>query len=381
MKIIHTSDWHLGRRVAGKSRISEQEKILREITLVAKREEADALILSGDVFDTAVPPSEAERLFYRAALDIAAICPVIVLSGNHDDALRLKAPDSLALAAGIILGADGERTEFVAANGVCVTVDGFVKLTNKNGETANVAIVDYPTQAKLAALAEKENYVDCVRRLVADATACFRDGEMNILASHLFVLGSGGEGLGERELGGSKLVPADVLTVDRCDYVALGHVHKAMAVKKSNRIYYSGSIAQYSFDDGYQKSVNVVEKTGDEVVVRTIELTSYRKMKKITARSEEEIEDALNDNEEDYIFVRYDSLQPLSSSALSSFRRHDCYCGIEVVARESSAQEKRRSGLSDGELFRQFYMKKTGKEPSEFATDVFFDAVGALEEN
>ncbi len=381
MKIIHTSDWHLGRRVAGKSRISEQEKILREITEIAKREQADALVLSGDVFDTAVPPSEAERLFYRTALDIAAICPVIVLSGNHDDALRLKAPDSLALAAGIILGVDGERTKFVAANGVEVTVDGFVRLTNKSGEAANIALVDYPTQAKLASLAEKENYVECVRHLIAEATACFRTGEMNILASHLFVLGSGGEGLGERELGGSKLVPADILITDNCDYVALGHVHKAMAVKKSGRIYYSGSIAPYSFDDGYKKSVNVVEKIGDEVVVRTVELTSYRKMKKITARNEEEIERALLGNEEDYVFVRYDSLQPLSSSALASFRGHDCYCGIEVVARENAVETKMRRGLSDGELFRQFYMKKTGKEPNEFATDVFFDAVGASEEN
>ena len=108
MKLLHTSDWHLGKRLYGKSRIDEQREVLAEIAEIAARENIDVLLLAGDVFDTFVPVAEAEELFYETLTALAKTCVPIAIAGNHDDAERLTAPRDLARVSGVILAGDDE---------------------------------------------------------------------------------------------------------------------------------------------------------------------------------------------------------------------------------------------------------------------------------
>ena len=111
MKILHTSDWHLGKRTASRSRLDEQRAALAEIAEIAEEEKADVILVAGDVFDTFVPPAEAEELFYSAVVELTKTALVVAVAGNHDDARRLNAPAYLAGASGIAL-CDDDMTGF-----------------------------------------------------------------------------------------------------------------------------------------------------------------------------------------------------------------------------------------------------------------------------
>ena len=104
MKILHTADWHLGKRLDDRSRLEEQQVVLQEICEIAEREGADAVLVAGDLFDTFNPPTEAVDLLYSTLKRLTADGhrPVIAIAGNHDSPDRIEAPDPLARACGII---------------------------------------------------------------------------------------------------------------------------------------------------------------------------------------------------------------------------------------------------------------------------------------
>ena len=92
MKVLHTSDWHIGKRLLGRERIGEQREVLREIAALCERERVELVLVAGDVFDTYLPSSEAEDLFYTSVRELAGKDrAVVIISGNHDDHIRLAA--------------------------------------------------------------------------------------------------------------------------------------------------------------------------------------------------------------------------------------------------------------------------------------------------
>src|SRR5688500_4361574 len=103
MRILHTADWHLGRRLAGRSRHDEQIAVLDEICRIADDENVDVVVVAGDVFDAFVPPAEAEALFYSTMTRLAdsGRRAVVVIAGNHDSPDRLIAADPYARSLGI----------------------------------------------------------------------------------------------------------------------------------------------------------------------------------------------------------------------------------------------------------------------------------------
>src|ERR1035437_2649810 len=104
MKILHTSDWHLGKRLEGFSRLNEQSAVLQEICDIADSEKAEAVIIAGDLFDTFNPSTEAVELFYHFTKKLTnnGTRPVIAIAGNHDSPERIEAPDPLAPECGIL---------------------------------------------------------------------------------------------------------------------------------------------------------------------------------------------------------------------------------------------------------------------------------------
>jgi exonuclease SbcD len=267
MRLIHTSDWHLGRTLHGENLLPAQEDFLRWLLDEAVRQQAGAVVVAGDIYDRAVPPVDAVRLLDAALLRFAqARIPVILTSGNHDSAVRLGFGAGLSEAAGIHLRttvADLARPVLLADEHGPVAVYGVPYLL------PDAVMADLGVQARTheAVLAE------AARRIRADAAA--RGIGRTVVAAHAFV--TGGQPAGsERDIrvGGVADVPAGVFA--GFSYVALGHLHGAQRAGPPPEsgpgpavigpavigpvIRYSGSPLAYSFGEkDHVKSVTLAE--------------------------------------------------------------------------------------------------------------------------
>jgi len=137
MKVLHTSDWHVGRTIRGWSRAEEHAAVLAEIAGIARRESVDVVLVTGDLFDTASPGPESERLVYRALLDLESTgATVVAIAGNHDNERRLQAVAPLFERGRVVVGATPARPD-----------DGGVfRFTTAGGEELDVGLVPFLSQ-------------------------------------------------------------------------------------------------------------------------------------------------------------------------------------------------------------------------------------------
>src|SRR5215207_6484969 len=243
MRLLHTSDWHVGKAIRGRSRAQEHQAVLAEVAGIADREAVDLVIVAGDVFDTSTPTAESERIVYRALLDLAAGGrPVIVVAGNHDSAPRLQAVAPLSEASGI-----------------------------------RVASAISPGDAADAHAA----YADRVVRIVRTLTDRFRADTVNLVVAHLMVMG-GAMGGGERSAHTvfDYWVPATAFP-PAAHYVALGHLHRAQQLAGPAPLYYCGSPLQLDFGEtANDPVVNMVDvRPGAPARVRPVALTAGRRLR------------------------------------------------------------------------------------------------------
>jgi exonuclease SbcD len=254
MRLIHTSDWHLGRTLHGENLLPAQDDFLRWLLAEAVRQQAGAVVVAGDVYDRAVPPVDAVRLLDATLLRFAqARIPVILTSGNHDSAVRLGFGAGLSEAAGVHLRttvADLARPVLLADEHGPVAVYGVPYLL----PDAVMADLGVTTRTHEAVLAE------AARRIRADAAA--RGVPRTVVAAHAFVTG-GQPAESERDIrvGGVADVPAGVFA--GFSYVALGHLHGAQRAgggAPGPVIRYSGSPLAFSFSEkNHVKSVTLAE--------------------------------------------------------------------------------------------------------------------------
>jgi exonuclease SbcD len=283
VRILHTSDWHVGRTIRGRSRADEHEAVLAEIAGIAAAEKVDLVLVVGDVFDSAAPTAESERIAYAALLALAATgATVVVLSGNHDSERRLQAVAPL-----LGLGRIVTRATFAGpADGGLVTGE------TTAGEPWRVATVPFLSQRwvvrashLLSQDADEHNgqYAARVARIVAALTAGFDGHAVNIVAAHLLVAG-GLLGGGERAAHTifDYAVPPTAFPAS-AHYVALGHLHRAQAIDGPCPIRYCGSPLQLDFGEtADSKSVTIVEATaGCPAATRQIPLTGGRPLQTI----------------------------------------------------------------------------------------------------
>ena len=282
MKVLHTSDWHVGKAIRGRSRAAEHRAVLAEVAGIAEHEDVDLVVVAGDLFDTAAPTAESERIVYRALLDLASGGrPVLVLAGNHDSAQRLAAVAPLSQASGITV-----------ASAIRPPDDGGVLEVASGGETALVALLPFPSQRYVvtadlllsgdAADAHAE-YADRVMRIVRLLTEGFRADTVNLVAAHLMVMG-GTMGGGER--GAHTVfdywVPATAFP-GSAQYVALGHLHRAQQLPGPAPLHYCGSPLQLDFGEtDNAPAVNVLDvRPGRPAVVRPLPLTAGRRLRTV----------------------------------------------------------------------------------------------------
>lgn len=369
MKILCSSDWHLGKKLENKSRIEEQEKVLCEILSVLDREAPDVFIVAGDIYDTAVPTARAEELFYDFASRAGEKTLFAVIAGNHDDALRLSVASPLAKRHNILLF--GESYMSVDAENLSANNSGFSFV--KDDEKLNVAVLPYPSERMLG-LMYGDSYEEKVAQKIQEISIRFEENATNIFVSHLFMSGAESAKSDERELGSAKLLSKSILP--DCDFTLLGHVHKPMVVSQSKNAHYSGSLMPYSFDDTTDKRLMMFDTTTK--TLKDIPITGYKKCVRVFADTYENAMQALDDAN-DWVELHYTG-EPLTMSQIASIRRHGS-CVKIVVENKAVLVKEDRKALSGRELFTEFYKKHKKADAPDRLVNAFADYLAKAEED
>ncbi|MBQ5927470.1 MAG: exonuclease subunit SbcD [Clostridia bacterium] len=385
MKILHTSDWHIGKRLGNIERLSEQEQVLNEIADLCEQEKIELVLVAGDIFDTYLPGAEAEALFFKKIKRIAnGKRAVLIISGNHDDGVRLTAGSPLAEEQGIFIVGNERRNLPLATIGDVKLVDsgeGFVVFENGAGEKAFVNCLPYPNEARFKEEKSELSYVERIGEWIFRAEQKNTQKLPSILLSHIFVLG-GEKAEGEREidLGGARALPTSALP--KSDYIALGHLHKKQKMGKGH-CYYSGSPLQYSFDEaGTEKVVKIFDLTANGVEnLRDIPLQSGRRLARLQAVTPEEGEKILSANADKWSELTLRLKAPLTASEAAALSAHENLVSlITQVQTEETVQFVSRKGYSDEKLFEEFYRSVYGVEPEQELKEAFLSALGSVEE-
>ena len=258
MRILHTSDWHLGRSLHGQSLLEGQAAFIDFLVDVVRTESVDVVLVAGDLYDRAIPPVAAVELFSQALSRIAALgTPIVLTSGNHDSAARLGFGTELIAAAGVHLRTDVAR------------VAEPVVLTDRHGP---VAIYPLPylepelTWTALGAPAARHEAVLAAAMQAVRADVAGRPADTRVVVTaHAFVAGVAAARPSDSErdisVGGSALAAASVF--EGVHYAALGHLHQFQQ-PVPGRVVYSGSPLAYSFsEEGQTKSVTIVDLAAD----------------------------------------------------------------------------------------------------------------------
>jgi exonuclease SbcD len=281
MRFLHTADWHVGRMLRGRSRAEEHVAVLAEIAAIARQQEVDAVLVVGDLFDTAAPTPEAERIVYRALLDLADTgATVIVLAGNHDSERRLQAIEPV-LERGLVI----TRPVFAKPD-----EGGVVEVVSRDGsERAKVACLPFLSQryvVKAADLMEQaasdstQQYAQRMRLLLAALAEGFRDDTVNVIAAHCMVDGATVAGSERTAHTIFEYAVPSVAFPSSAHYVALGHLHRQQAVAGPGQIRYCGSPLQLDFGEvADAKGVLIVDaKLGAPADVRPVLLQTGRRL-------------------------------------------------------------------------------------------------------
>ena len=283
MRFLHTGDWHVGKTLRGRSRADEHRAVLAEIAEIADDREVDAVLVAGDLFDTAAPGPESEEIVYETLLRLSRERAVVVIAGNHDNPNRFNAVKPLLELGNVIALPRVAKPE----------EGGVVELENEAGERARVVLLPFVSQrgiVRAKALMSRdadehagkyaERLGEVLKNLCTEADA----GAVNLVLAHAMVHG-GMMGGGERSAHTvfQYSIPTSAFPADY-HYVALGHLHRAQELAGGCPIHYSGSPLQLDFGETEDaKSVNIVEATpGQPASVEQVSLSAGRKLRQVS---------------------------------------------------------------------------------------------------
>jgi len=291
MKVLHTSDWHIGRTLYGRKRYDEFEAFLTWFAETIQQDEIDALLVAGDVFDTSAPSNRAQELYYRFLCRVAASScrHVVVVAGNHDSPSFLNAPKELLKALDVhVVGSASEAPE----DEVLVLRD------EQDAPELIVCAVPYLRDRDIRVAEAGENVEDKERKLIdgirnhyaaVDALAEQKRTELGadipiVAMGHLFTAGGqtvDGDGVRELYVGSLAHVTAGIFPAS-FDYLALGHLHVPQKVNDLETIRYSGSPLPMGFGEAkQQKSICLVEFHSTAASVQLIDVPVFQKLERV----------------------------------------------------------------------------------------------------
>lgn len=258
MRIIHTSDWHLGQNFYSKSRAAEHQAFLQWLLNTTKSEQVDAIIVAGDIFDTGSPPSYARELYNRFVVDLQQTgCHLVVLAGNHDSVATLnESRDILSFLNTTVIASAGHAPFILnlrdGTPGAVFCPVPFLR--PRDIITSQAGLSGQEKQRQVL-----ESITDYYQQQYQQACELRDDRTLPIIASgHLTTVGaSKSDAVRDIYIGTLDAFPAQ--NFPPADYIALGHIHRAQKIGGSEHIRYSGSPISLSFDEtGKSKSVNLV---------------------------------------------------------------------------------------------------------------------------
>lgn len=284
MKFLHTSDWHVGKTLKGRSRLDEQKDVLREITQLAIANQVDAVLIVGDLYENTAPTADAQKLVLQTLMRLAKDgIEVVLIAGNHDHGATFDAYRPLMKVSGIHMYGLARSAERGGVHSFTA---------RSTGEKVNVAVLPFLSQryavkaAQIIANTPSENvghYDQFIRDILGNLTAGFTDDAVNIVMAHLTCTG-GVMGGGERAAQSifEYHVPSAIFPVS-AHYVALGHLHRRQEIPASAPVHYSG--APFPVDFGEQDNTHVVllveASPGTPALVTDLPITSGRRLRTV----------------------------------------------------------------------------------------------------
>jgi exonuclease SbcD len=372
MRLLHTSDWHVGRTFHGRDLLAEQEAVLGGLADLVTTERIDVVVVAGDLYDRAVPNAEAVQTCARVLTKIrAAGAKIVITPGNHDSAARIGVFGEFAAAGGLHL-----RTRIAE-------LDQPVVLDDKHGPVALYGIPFLEPEPARQALGVPDArghagvLTEAMRRIRVDLAA--RAETRSVVLSHAFVTG-GASSDSERPitLGGLNDVATTVF--DGVDYVALGHLHGPQVL--SERLRYSGSPMAYSFSEARQvKSVWLVELDASGLHgVERRELPVPRALATLTGPLEELLADPAHSDLADNFLsvVLTDQVRPLDSLRRLQVRfPHAVHVEWQPAGGRAAEARFTVRGRSDDEIACCFVDECRGEEPNERERKLLSEAFAA----
>lgn len=397
MKILHTADWHLGKRLEKFSRLEEQRIVLDEIITIANDEDVDVVLVAGDLFDAFNPSTEAIELLYKSLKRLTNNGKrlVVAIAGNHDSPDRVDAPDSLARACGILF-AGYPQTSFVKEALDCgISINhsepGFIELMLPQYDYPLRLIVtpyanEYRMKTFLGASNEEDELRNLLERQWLNLAEKYCDNKgVNVLIGHLFVMKKGEVPPEEPEdekpilhIGGAQAIYSENIP-KQMQYVALGHLHRYQEIDKIRMpIVYSSSPLSYSFAEaGQQKYVVIVDLKPNEVAVfKQRPLTTGKPLHKKRFEDINDAKEWLQQNQDTWVELTILSDDFMNAEDRRSLlQMHEGIVTIIPELRNTSglANDSKSIDLSQSvdELFVQYFVYKNKQQPSEEILKLF----------
>ncbi|MCA0146212.1 exonuclease SbcCD subunit D [Blastococcus sp. LR1] len=375
MRLLHTSDWHIGRSLHGTDLLAEQEAVLGGLAQVVTAESVDVVLVAGDVYDRAVPSADAQAVLDRVVQRLRrAGAEVVLTPGNHDSARRLGTFSGLLAAAGLHVRA------------TVAGLDEPVLLSDEHGE---VAVYGLPylepeiVRGELGvtgARSQEAVLAAAMERVRADLV--LRPRTRSVVLAHTFV-GGGMSSESERDIcvGGVDRVPVSVF--DGVDYVALGHLHRPQTL--TERLRYSGSPLAYSFGEaGQQKQAWLVDLDATGLAgVRAVPLPVPRPLVVLTGTLEELLADPAHDGAvEAFVSARLtDAVRPTDPMRRLQARFPHCahleWTGSGRVS-DGRSYTERLAGRGDLDVVGEFVSHVRARVgPTQAERDLLARALGA----
>jgi len=408
MKILHTADWHLGKRLDNFSRFEEQVKVMDEICTIADSENVDAVIVAGDLFDAFNPPAEAQDLLYKTLKRLAKNGKrlVIAIAGNHDSPDRINAPDHLARECGIIFVGlpNAEIPSFELESGLKVLQSsaGFLELKLPLQDAPlRLILTPYANEIRLKKHLGFEDKATEMNDLLKESwqtiatNYCDNQG-VNILITHLYMLKKGAEILeepdGEKPLniGNSAAIYTENIP-EQIQYTALGHLHRFQNIGNAKKpVIYPSSPLGYSFGEaGQQKFVVILDiEPGGKVSFEGKKLNSGRQLHRKKFDDIPTTIAWLKENPYSLVELSILSDEYMKAADLKMiYENHDGIMNVIPVLKNSVAQSNDNLKNADlelntKELFEQYFVFKNGQKPNEEILQLFQEVLNPeLEED
>ncbi len=388
MRVLHTSDWHLGKKLEGQSRILEQKLFIDALEKIIKKESIDLILLAGDIYDTYNPSAEAEKLFFDSIkqLSLNGEVGIIIIPGNHDNPQRLTAVSHLAKDCGVIIydRAFQEITpgEYGTLN-IYSSVPGGIFI-EKNNKKIYIYNLPFPSETTLNETFDNIKFNVRIKEILEEGVKHNREDIPTVVMTHIYVAGSMGEGEIALELGGSRAIAVNDLP--NANYIALGHVHKPMSFT-NKKAYYCGSPIEYRVTENrFDKKVFVVDILKDSTMVKEMPLENYKPIKEYTVVGAEEAIDkslALVDVNE-WVYLNVELEEPLTNSQIRKIKSNknilEIIPIIKIKSKEIEITNYNEQTLE--EAFIEFFKEETmGLPPNENITKLFLELLEEGESN